>query len=54
MVLFLTGEGVFSAALEYEPALIEIGVEKSDHCNTDHSNCVAESNSVWMEARDDS
>ncbi|WP_333023941.1 DNA recombination protein RmuC [Wolbachia endosymbiont of Pentidionis agamae] len=28
VVLFLTGEGVFSAALEYEPALIEIGVEK--------------------------
>jgi len=28
VVLFLTGEGAFSAALEYEPALIEIGVEK--------------------------
>lgn len=28
VVLFLTGEGVFSAALEHEPALIEIGVEK--------------------------
>ncbi|QKX01687.1 DNA recombination protein RmuC [Wolbachia endosymbiont of Cruorifilaria tuberocauda] len=28
VILFLTGEGVFSAALEYEPALIEIGVEK--------------------------
>lgn len=28
VVLFLTGEGVFSAALECEPALIEIGIEK--------------------------
>lgn len=28
VVLFLTGEGAFSAALECEPALIEIGVEK--------------------------
>ncbi|QKX02262.1 DNA recombination protein RmuC [Wolbachia endosymbiont of Dirofilaria (Dirofilaria) immitis] len=28
VVLFLTGEGVFSAALEHEPALIEIGIEK--------------------------
>ncbi|QKX01031.1 DNA recombination protein RmuC [Wolbachia endosymbiont of Dipetalonema caudispina] len=28
VILFLTGEGVFSAALEYEPALIEIGIEK--------------------------
>ncbi|OEY87176.1 recombinase RmuC [Wolbachia pipientis] len=28
VVMFLTGEGVFSAALEYEPALIEIGIEK--------------------------
>ncbi len=28
VVLFLTGEGAFSAALEHEPALIEIGIEK--------------------------
>ncbi|WCR54336.1 MAG: hypothetical protein PG981_001358 [Wolbachia endosymbiont of Ctenocephalides orientis wCori] len=28
VVLFLTGEGVFSAALEHEPTLIEIGIEK--------------------------
>ncbi|WP_410543427.1 DNA recombination protein RmuC [Wolbachia endosymbiont of Howardula sp.] len=27
VILFLTGEGVFSAALEYEPSLIEIGIE---------------------------
>ncbi len=28
VIMFLTGEGVFSAALDYEPALIEIGIEK--------------------------
>jgi DNA recombination protein RmuC len=28
VVMFLMGEGVFSAALDYEPALIEIGVER--------------------------
>lgn len=28
VILFLTGEGVFSAALEFEPNLIEVGVEK--------------------------
>ncbi len=28
VVLFLTGEGAFSAALEHDPTLIEIGIEK--------------------------
>ncbi|MGL9681527.1 MAG: DNA recombination protein RmuC [Wolbachia sp.] len=46
--------GAFSAALEYEPALIEIGGEKCDHYNIDYFDLTAYGNSVWMETGNDS